>query len=408
MANVFKALSALLTYPTKELQEATGPISEMLDNEPAVPAGIRRQLHDLIEELATGDLYDLQERYVLLFDRTRSLSLHLFEHVHGESRDRGQAMVDLQNLYARGGLEISAAELPDFLPLFLEFLATQPKRGVRTARPAGAYPRRWPSACASVSPPMRRYSARWSALLHRSSRRMKKYPLAFVARSRSYLTSPRSTPPGRTSRPFRPGAADSCKDEIALACARRAGPRRGSTRRRVRARSSPLHLQVRSRETVMRDFINHAVFGWYPYLCLTVFLVGSLAALRPRAIHVAQRDRASLLRRRQLMWGSNLFHVGILVIFLGHFFGLLTPIWVFDALGISHTFKQWMAILGGVAGVACFIGMSLLIHRRLFDSRILKTSSFGDIAILLLFYAQLVLGMASIPCRSSISTATRW
>jgi nitrate reductase delta subunit len=78
MANVFKALSALLTYPTKELQEAAGAISETFDHESAVPAGIRRQLHDLIEEIATGDLYDLQERYVLLFDRTRSLSLHLF------------------------------------------------------------------------------------------------------------------------------------------------------------------------------------------------------------------------------------------------------------------------------------------------------------------------------------------
>ena len=116
MANVFKALSALLTYPTKELKESAGAISETLDHEPAVPAGIRQQLHNLIEEIATGDLYDLQERYVLLFDRTRSLSLHLFEHVHGESRDRGQAMVDLQNLYAQGGLEISAAELPGARP----------------------------------------------------------------------------------------------------------------------------------------------------------------------------------------------------------------------------------------------------------------------------------------------------
>jgi len=126
MANPFKALSALLSYPTKELQEAAGAISEALDREPGIPARLRGPLHDLIEEIAIGDLYDLQERYVLLFDRTRSLSLHLFEHVHGESRDRGQAMVDLQNLYLQGGLEISAGELPDFLPLFLEFLATQP------------------------------------------------------------------------------------------------------------------------------------------------------------------------------------------------------------------------------------------------------------------------------------------
>jgi nitrate reductase delta subunit len=126
MANIFKALSVLLSYPTTEIQASTGAISETLDHEPAVPPRVRAQLHDLIEEIATGDLYDLQERYVFLFDRTRSLSLHLFEHVHGESRDRGQAMVDLQKLYGKHGLEIGAAELPDFLPLFLEFLATRP------------------------------------------------------------------------------------------------------------------------------------------------------------------------------------------------------------------------------------------------------------------------------------------
>jgi nitrate reductase molybdenum cofactor assembly chaperone NarJ/NarW len=126
MAEIFKALSALLTYPTAELQAATSAIGDVLDREPAVRAVNRALLHDLVEEIATGDLYDLQERYVVLFDRSRPLSLHLFEHVHGESRDRGQAMIDLQNLYENGGLVIDAAELPDFLPLFLEFLSTRP------------------------------------------------------------------------------------------------------------------------------------------------------------------------------------------------------------------------------------------------------------------------------------------
>jgi len=75
----------------------------------------------------------------------------------------------------------------------------------------------------------------------------------------------------------------------------------------------------------------------------------------------------------------------------------LTPIWVFDAIGISHTFKQWMAIgIGGVAGVMCFIGITLLVHRRVFDARVYATSSFGDIAILLMLYAQLILGLATI------------
>ena len=124
-AAIFKTFSALLTYPTKELQEATGAMSESLDSERALANVDRAPLYDLIEEIATGDLYDLQERYLLLFDRTRSLSLHLFEHVHGESRDRGQAMIDLKDLYEKSGLAMSAAELPDFLPLFLEFLSTQ-------------------------------------------------------------------------------------------------------------------------------------------------------------------------------------------------------------------------------------------------------------------------------------------
>ena len=126
------------------------------------------------------------------------------------------------------------------------------------------------------------------------------------------------------------------------------------------------------------------MFGWYPYLCLTVFLLGSLLRF-DREQYTWRTGSSQLLRRRQLMWGSNLFHVGILVIFLGHFVGLLTPIWIFDALGISHGFKQLMAIVvGGVAGVVCFVGIALLVHRRLFDARIRTTSSFGDIAILLI------------------------
>jgi nitrate reductase gamma subunit len=147
----------------------------------------------------------------------------------------------------------------------------------------------------------------------------------------------------------------------------------------------------------MRETINHIVFGWYPYLCLTVFLVGSWLRF-DREQYTWKTGSSQLLRRRQLMWGSNLFHVGILIIFAGHLVGLLTPIWIFDALGISHGFKQWMAIvIGGLAGIMCFVGMTLLIHRRLFDARILRTSSFGDIAILLLLYAQLIVGLATIP-----------
>src|SRR5436189_5211584 len=147
----------------------------------------------------------------------------------------------------------------------------------------------------------------------------------------------------------------------------------------------------------MRDIVNHAVFGWYPYRCLTVFRLGSLLRF-DREQFTWKTGSSQLLRRRQLMWGSNLFHVGILVIFLGHLVGLLTPVWVFDLVGISHGFKQLMAIwIGGIAGIFCLIGIALLTHRRLFDARIRVTSSFGDIAILLILFAQLLLGLATIP-----------
>ncbi len=147
----------------------------------------------------------------------------------------------------------------------------------------------------------------------------------------------------------------------------------------------------------MASYINHAVYGWYPYLCLTVFLLGSVIRF-DREQYTWKSGSSQLLRRRQLRWGSNLFHVGILVIFVGHFVGLLTPIAVFDALGIGHGFKQGLAIVaGGIAGLMCFVGIALLTHRRLFDPRIRATSSFSDTAILLILFAQLLLGLATIP-----------
>ena len=126
MAKTYKVLSALLSYPTQELKGAACELRAVLKGEGLLPPALRDRVEALIGEIAAADLYDLQERYVDLFDRGRSLSLHLFEHVHGESRDRGQAMIDLKALYERNGLFIDSKELPDFLPLFLEFLFTQP------------------------------------------------------------------------------------------------------------------------------------------------------------------------------------------------------------------------------------------------------------------------------------------
>lgn len=146
----------------------------------------------------------------------------------------------------------------------------------------------------------------------------------------------------------------------------------------------------------MSETINSIFFGWYPYFCLTIFLLGSLLRF-DREQYTWRSGSSQLLRKRQLRGGSNLFHVGILVIFAGHFVGLLTPISVFDMMGISHSFKQGLAItVGGIAGIVCFIGITMLAHRRLFDPRIRATSSFGDIAILLLLWLQLSLGLSTI------------
>ena len=126
-----KAISALLSYPTAELQAAKDELNEALQQGNLLPADTIAQLARLVDEIASGDLYDLQETYVALFDRSRTLSLNLFEHVHGESRDRGQAMVDLVETYRAAGFEPASTELPDHLPVLLEFLAMRPLEEAR-------------------------------------------------------------------------------------------------------------------------------------------------------------------------------------------------------------------------------------------------------------------------------------
>jgi|SRR5690625_16914 len=121
----FKALSALLTYPERELQRAIPAIREALVAEQLLSPATVSALEPLLQSLEQSDIYNLQERYVLLFDRSRSLSLNLFEHIHGESRDRGGAMVDLLETYRASGFDLVSTELPDHLPVLLEFVSTQ-------------------------------------------------------------------------------------------------------------------------------------------------------------------------------------------------------------------------------------------------------------------------------------------
>jgi nitrate reductase gamma subunit len=142
--------------------------------------------------------------------------------------------------------------------------------------------------------------------------------------------------------------------------------------------------------------MHNFIFGIYPYIALSVLLIGSVARYE-RDPFTWKSSSSQLLRRRQLMLGSVLFHAGVLTIFVGHLFGLLTPLALIEALGISHAAKQVLAILvGGVAGIVALVGGIILIHRRLADPRIRATSSIMDIVILALLLAQLALGVLTI------------
>lgn len=121
-----KALSLILSYPTAELQSAMPEIGAVLANDPRLSIKTRTALQRLANDVGQGDLFDVQESYVMLFDRSRTLSLNLFEHVHGESRDRGGAMVSLIETYRSAGFEPATSELPDHLPVLLEYLAMRP------------------------------------------------------------------------------------------------------------------------------------------------------------------------------------------------------------------------------------------------------------------------------------------
>jgi nitrate reductase gamma subunit len=138
------------------------------------------------------------------------------------------------------------------------------------------------------------------------------------------------------------------------------------------------------------------LFGLYPYICLTVFLVGSLVRF-DRDQYTWKSDSSQLLRTGSLRWGSNLFHLGVLFLFFGHSVGMLTPHFLYEPF-ISAGHKQLLAMIsGGIAGTLGFVGVSLLLHRRLTDPRIRATSRTSDIALLAILWVQLALGLGTIP-----------
>jgi nitrate reductase gamma subunit len=146
----------------------------------------------------------------------------------------------------------------------------------------------------------------------------------------------------------------------------------------------------------MKEWVFNLLFTWYPYVCFTVFLLGSLVRF-DREPYTWRASSSQLLRKRQLTWGSNLFHVGILFLLLGHTVGLLTPTSLYTLM-LTVEQKQLIAVAaGGIAGIVCFVGLTMLLHRRLFDIRIRRTSSAMDIAILAILWVQLCLGLVTLP-----------
>ncbi|AEB82887.1 respiratory nitrate reductase subunit gamma [Alicycliphilus denitrificans] len=146
----------------------------------------------------------------------------------------------------------------------------------------------------------------------------------------------------------------------------------------------------------MTAWIDHFLFGLYPYICLAVFFIGSWVRF-DRDQYTWKSDSSQLLRTGSLRWASNLFHIGVLFLFFGHFVGMLTPHALYEPF-ISAGNKQLLAMVsGGAAGLLAFIGVTLLLHRRLTDARIRATSKTSDIALLWIFWVQLALGLATIP-----------
>lgn len=146
----------------------------------------------------------------------------------------------------------------------------------------------------------------------------------------------------------------------------------------------------------MTAWIDTLLFGIYPYICLSVFFIGSWMRF-DRDQYTWKSDSSQLLRTGSLRWGSNLFHIGVLFLFFGHTVGMLTPHFVYESF-MSAGAKQLMAMVtGGIAGVLAFIGVTLLLHRRLSDARIRATSKTSDIALLWILWVQLALGLATIP-----------
>jgi nitrate reductase gamma subunit len=365
MKTTLKVLGALLTYPTADLRAALPEIAAALNDEGALDRAHLQALGALIGEIAGQDPLDAEEAYVGIFDRGRFTSLNLFEHLHGESRDRGPAMVDLKMTYERAGFRLDARQLPDYLPVLLEFLSMRPQAEALEMLSDCAHILR------SLGESLRDRGSPYHAV-----------PAALLSLAGEAGLGARREAPAQTEKSIDEEWMDS---EVLV----------GPQARLRRAVHAPSHLK-RSTAVTYQQYAHEFLFGLYPYVCLAVFFVGSLVRF-DREQYTWRSESSQLLRRGQLRWGSNLFHIGILGIFFGHLGGLLTPMAVWHALGVEASTKQMIAIVaGGGAGFLCLAGLLLLLHRRITEPRIRAITRPADLFVLLLLLGQLLLGLFSL------------
>lgn len=375
---ILKVIGLLLEYPDELLWENRDDALALIRAD--VPS-----LTPFVGELLTAPLLDRQAEWCEVFERGRATSLLLFEHVHAESRDRGQAMVDLMNQYQQAGLQIDCRELPDHLPLYLEYLSILPPAEAR-------------EGLQNIAPILALIGGRLK------QRACPYYQLfdALLALAKSPLTSDSVTKQvAGEKRDDTRQALDAVWEEEqvkfiednATACD---SSSMQAYQRRFSQDVAPQYVDIRAGGPEMIQYLNVFFYDIYPYLCGTVFLVGSWLRY-DYGQYTWRASSSQMLDKRGMVLWSNLFHIGILGIFFGHLFGMLTPHWVYSWF-LPMSQKQLMAmILGGICGVLTLVGGIGLLMRRLTNPRIRATSTTADILILCILLIQCALGLTTIP-----------
>ncbi|VEB84178.1 respiratory nitrate reductase 1 subunit gamma [Citrobacter koseri] len=376
-------VSRLLEYPDAALWQHQQELFDALASSENLDKEDAQSLAVFLRDLTAQEMLDVQASYSELFDRGRATSLLLFEHVHGESRDRGQAMVDLMAQYEQHGLQLDSRELPDHLPLYLEYLAQLPKNDAL-------------GGLQDIAPILALLGAR---LQQRESRYAVLFDLLLKLANTVIDSDKVAEKIADEVRDDTPQALDAVWEEEQVKFFAEQGLWRVGDFRSpasfCRGCRSAI-FEYHHRRTAIMHFLNMFFFDIYPYIAGSVFLIGSW--LRYDYGQYTWRAASSqMLDRKGMNLASNLFHFGILGIFAGHFLGMLTPHWMYEAF-LPIEVKQKMAMIaGGACGVMTLVGGVLLLKRRLFSPRVRATTTGADILILSLLVIQCALGLLTIP-----------